>query len=455
MRSTFFGLEMAWRTVEIAKAQLDTISHNLANASREDYSRQEVTVEASPAYTVPARFGSESPGQMGTGAQIASIERQTNAYLEFLVSQNQMRYEEASVRDELLGHIERITTDAELSTQLDVYFAAWQEVANHPESTGVREALLAMARGTIGGFQQALADLASLETDINEQIKSAVTRVNGLAEQLAEVNRNIALVKGSGQNPNDLMDERDQLVRQLVQLTGASYREQDNGSVLVAVKGHVLVQQFDSYAIEATGSPPTSLAWASDGALLEPTSGELSVLFEQREVLETQGRVPLAQLLDDVVRRTNALHSTGYGLDGITGRDFISGTNAYEYEVAVTASQVAAGADSASGNGQIALDISLLAEEAGPLGQRYSAYLNSYLTGLGALKQNAESSLESRSSALKEAKAKRASSAGVSTDEEVMAMLQAQHTLEAAARVMDAADEILGLIVNNMGVVGR
>ena len=455
MRSSFFGIEMAWRTTELAKAQLDTISHNLANSSREDYTRQEVRVEAMPGYTVPSRFRNEGAGQLGAGARVAEITRQSNTYLNFVLERQQMRFDQASLKNELLGHLEQITNDSELPKQVDAFFTAWQEVANHPENVGIREALLATSKSTLGSFQQCLANYRELTDNINTRLESAVTSTNSLAAQLAGVNKQIALVTGSGQNPNDLMDQRDVLVRKLISLTGGRSLYQPNGTVTVVVHGRPLVQDFDAFKINPVDLPAGDFQWDADGQAVGFDDGTIKTLLAVRDQVDQRGRAPVEELLNDVVARVNQAHQAGFGLDGVTGRNFFEGTTPEDYTINLEASQVAAGNTAAAGDGSNALQIALLNEQVGPLGMNYTAFMNSLLTRLGTLKQGAATNLQTQTAGLENAKANRAEVSGVSTDEEVMKMLQAQHTLQAAARIMNVMDTVLDKVINGMGLVGR
>jgi flagellar hook-associated protein 1 FlgK len=47
------------------------------------------------------------------------------------------------------------------------------------------------------------------------QLKTDATAINSLANQIAKANQEIARAVGTGQSPNDLLDQRDQLVRDL------------------------------------------------------------------------------------------------------------------------------------------------------------------------------------------------------------------------------------------------
>ncbi len=455
MRSTFFGIEMAWRTTEIAKAQFDTISHNIANASREDYSRQEVRVEAMPAYTTPSRFRGTEAGQMGAGAKVAAIERKVNEYLDFVLSRQQMRYDQATLNDELMGHLEQIANDSHLPKELDAFFTAWQEVANHPENIGMREALLSQGKATLASFQHCLSSYHELNDDLSTRLESATTRMNELALQVAQLNKSIAQVEGSGQSPNDLMDQRDAVVRQLVSLTGARTFRSENGVVNVMLDGRPLVQDFSAYEVQLVDAPTGRFEWTLDGTEMNFDAGQIYTLLAARRTIQDRGIAPVEALINDLVNRVNAVHQTGYGLDGVTGRNFFEGSAPLDYQITLSAAQVAAGASAEAGDGSKALEISQLADQTSPLGRSYTSFLNEMLTRIGTLKQDAETNVQAQSTALEEAKAKRQQVSGVSMDEEVMKLLQAQRTLQAAARVMNVMDAALDRVINGMGLVGR
>src|SRR5206468_4137320 len=91
------------------------------------------------------------------------------------------------------------------------------------------------------GFNDTSSSLIASRRDVSSQIALKIPEVNGLAERIGTLNAQIASVLAQGDTPNDLLDERDRLLDQVVKLTGATYRQEGDGTTTVLLGGHALV----------------------------------------------------------------------------------------------------------------------------------------------------------------------------------------------------------------------
>jgi flagellar hook-associated protein 1 FlgK len=119
-----------------------------------------------------------------------------------------------------------------LSTALQSFYSAFSDVANNPTSTASRQALLGQAQSVAGSFQNASGELSTLNTDVNSRITADVTQINSIASAISTLNKQI--VVGTAQNgnqpPNELLDQRDQLLSKLSQLVGVSTTTEADGA---------------------------------------------------------------------------------------------------------------------------------------------------------------------------------------------------------------------------------
>src|SRR5690606_38032148 len=119
------------------------------------------------------------------------------------------------------------------------------EVASYPRDPAARQSMLSSGNALVGRFQALETQLAAARKDVNSQLTSNVTAINSIATRIAELNDRIAVqtAQGNGnQQPNDLLDQRDTLVRELNKLVGANVVEQDDGSYNVFIgNGQALV----------------------------------------------------------------------------------------------------------------------------------------------------------------------------------------------------------------------
>ncbi len=111
-----------------------------------------------------------------------------------------------------------------MSTALQSYYSGWSAVANDPTSTAARQALLGNAQALAGNFQTTSTQLNNLNTDVNTRITADVQQINSIGAAIATLNQQIvtSTAAAGGQPPNELLDQRDQLVSNLSQLVGVT-----------------------------------------------------------------------------------------------------------------------------------------------------------------------------------------------------------------------------------------
>lgn len=315
-----------------ANVGLATTSHNIANAATPGYNRQ-VLVQGT---NVPVFSGA---GFLGQGTHVETVRR---VYDQFLSRQVLSAQAGSSEMDSYLSQIQQIDNllaDASsgVSPALSSFFAGIQQMASFPTSTPARQATLSAGESLVARFQALDQRLGEIRDGANSQIMSEVARINSYSGQIAELNQSIlsARAGGLGQEPNDLLDQRDQLIAELSKSVRVSTVEQSDGSINVFIgNGQPLVVGNQSYVLKAVASAedPQSIVVGmvtGSGTVNElPESqivgGTLGGLIAFRgESLDAAqnalGRIAIALALD-----VNAQHRLGMDLTGALGGDFFS-----------------------------------------------------------------------------------------------------------------------------------
>ncbi|MEZ0149501.1 MAG: flagellar hook-associated protein FlgK [Candidatus Reddybacter sp.] len=308
---------------------LATTGHNIANVNTEGYSRQVADFSTLPAQRIGNSF-------LGTGVEVGSVRR---AYDSFVVDELRNRssklglttaYESmASGLDSLVGD-----SDNGLSTALEGFFNSVQGVASDPSSLSARQILLSDAEVLTDRFGQLNDSLLGFERDANNRISSAVGEINGLADNLAELNGNIVLALGGGAQPNDLLDQRDNLLMQLSEKIGILTLEQSDGAINVFIgKGQPLVVGSSAQSLVVVDSPvyPGRLEIGVDkpgGRVALITSqisgGELQGVLDFRTRVLDPALSELGRVAVGITELVNAQHNLGIDLNGQLGGDFFS-----------------------------------------------------------------------------------------------------------------------------------
>jgi flagellar hook-associated protein 1 FlgK len=307
---------------------LEVTGHNIANANTPGYSRQVAEFSS--------RIGSGSGNlYIGGGTQISTVKRIFDAMQVSQLRTSTTSYTRFAALNELAGRMDTLLADANtgLNTSLQSFFNGLQDVSNDPSSIPTRQALLGEATGLASRFQSLDNQLAELESEVNQRLELAVTDINRLAQGIADLNDQIALASGSGQQPNDLLDQRDRLVMALSEQVAVSTTTQDDGAMNVFIgNGQSLVVGGTTRELAVTGDEfdPTALqvvyrgtagATALDTSL---TGGNLGGLLEYRSTMLNPARQALGQTAAALVSKINEQHASGMDLRGNLGGDFFS-----------------------------------------------------------------------------------------------------------------------------------
>lgn len=307
---------------------LQTVSHNVSNANTDGYSRQRV------------EFGTQTPqllgsSYIGTGVRTQSVER---VYDGFLTGQVQGYTSSASHSEVFARHaglLDELLADPEvgLTPAMEDFFSELQAVANDPSATAPRQSFLTQAETLADRYAYINQRFEDLRGQVNDQVEEVVSEINGFANSIARINRDISLSPGNNP-PNDLLDARDRLLNQLAEKVAISTVEQDNGAVNVFIgKGQSLVMNFDAHTIHAVRSEHDVRQFevgvtGGGGSLVQITSqisgGHLGALFDFREQVLNDAQNSLGALAIGFADTFNAQHRLGQDLNGNLGNDFFS-----------------------------------------------------------------------------------------------------------------------------------
>lgn len=315
--------------LNVAQAALVTTGHNTANVGTPGYSRQSVQVASMPG------LYAQGVGFFGAGARAVDVQRSHSAYLGTQLHQAQASRDALATYQAQVSQIDNLLADpdAGLAPQLQTFFAHVQAVANTPADTAARQQMLSSAQALASQFRSMDASLGRLDLGINEQLQVQVEQVNSVTEQIAHLNRQITrLSSATGtQAPNDLLDQRDQLVGQLGQLLGSRLVVQDGGSYNLFIgNGQPLVlgQEFTRLAAVASSADPSRQALAlvhasgrrvelQDSAIASGQMGGL-LKFRQETLVPTQNA--LGRMALGLASAMNAQQALGRDLQGGLGQ---------------------------------------------------------------------------------------------------------------------------------------
>jgi flagellar hook-associated protein 1 FlgK len=470
--STFNGLNIALSGLQAEQASLDTTSHNIANASTVGYSRQVSELAAKPALGALSVWGMITPGQLGQGVQVADVTRIRDQFNDNNLRTAFSTQGEADVRQTTWQGIESALPEPGsngLQAAMSSFWSAWQNVSTTPEDSGARQALAQAAQALGESFQTASTTLTSQRADIDSQANAMVSQVNADAKQIASLNTAISKLEAVGQNPNDLLDQRDNLLDEMSSLGNTQITAGQNGVVTVTFGGAVVVDPSTATGLPAT--MPTRTTFnpgypATPATAAGLTGGQLKGLIDAYSTTlnpAVAGSIPqqLDQLAISIHDAVNAQHQAGFDENGTAGGLFFAGatiTSASQLAInpalttnpaLIAASSTAAGAPGDSSNALAMIGIRTAAAPTGStLGSSFDDYYAGMVSGMGLAAQTATRDSSTSDTVVNTLHDRRSQVSGVSLDEEMTNLVKFQHAYAAAGRAMSTLNTMLDTLVN-------
>ena len=305
--SSFMGLQTALRGLLADQTAIDTTGHNIANANTPGYSRQTADLVESTPLTIPA-FSNVTGGgvQIGTGVDVATINRIRNTFLDVQYRSQNTSYNDASTRAGILDQVQTglaEPSDHGIGSQLSAFWNAWSDVANAPQSQSARQALVNAATTLTNSFNQFDAQLSTIQSQAATQyaqLTGTTGQVQTDANQIATLNQSISAATAAGQNPNDLLDKRDSLIDDLSSLGKVSVSDPNNNGMLQVNFGDAATPLVSGTTV-TWPQTMTAAAGGELGALLS-LSGAGGQIASYRSALDT--------VVNQLTTSVNALHTS-------------------------------------------------------------------------------------------------------------------------------------------------
>lgn len=317
-----------------AQAALVTTGHNTANVNTPGYSRQAAQLASNGGIYSP------SVGFFGSGVKVGDVTRSYDQYLASQLGQAQSLNQSLTTYYTQISQIDNLLADqkAGLAPQLQSLFTNIQAVANTPADPAARQQLISSAQATANQFRSMDQYLTGLNGSVNDQIAGSVEQINTYAEQIASLNKQVAMLSNAtgGQAPNDLLDQRDQLVNELGQLIGTKLVVQDGGQYNIFIgNGQTLVlgdRATKLAAVASSGDPTRAVVAvvnpAGNAVQLQDSmlggGGSLGGLLQFRSETLAPAQNSLGRMAIALADTFNAQQNLGIDLTGVLGSDFFS-----------------------------------------------------------------------------------------------------------------------------------
>lgn len=317
--------------LKAAQAGVSATSHNIANANTPGFSRQEIIQTAQ----LPQNTGS---GFFGQGANVTTVLRRYDQFLGTQVLEAQTQASTLTTQLGLSQQLSNLLGDANggLTPALQDFFSSVNGVSNAPESIPARQAMLGSAQSLVNRLQTLDQRVNQIRDGLNGQISNSVSLINSYAKQIGALNEMIVQLqaKSPGQPPNDLLDQRDQLVNQLSQEIRVSKVNQPDGSVDIFIgNGQSLVVGKSISTLQAVSSAtdPASLdvAYVNNSVVytIQQSAlqgGNLGGFLASRQTVLDPAVNALGRIALGLADTFNQQHQQGIDLNGALGGSFFT-----------------------------------------------------------------------------------------------------------------------------------
>ena len=433
--------------MQTCQGAIDITSENIAKSDADGYSRKSVRI---------------------TGIQGAEAVRAVSRFAQKNVVKSSTELGFLEKESSYLTAVEALFDESEgsgLNEALSDFWNSWQDLANNPSGATERSVLVSNSSVLAGQLNDLAAGLEATREAIDEDIASAVSEINQITGQIAELNQTLFEYQASGRSTDSINDSLDYLTGQLAALVDINYYTDSDGQVCIQLaNGKPLVEGQNTWSLETSLNTSTGLfdiewndGYGTSTAVNDTiTGGVLGGCLAVRDKYIPAYLDDLDELASTLITEVNNLLTSGYDLNGQPGVDLFTGTGARD--IAVNSNVVddpsliaAAGtADSAPGDGSVALAVaelqttSLMNGGTTTLDEFYSALVSQ----VGQDTKSAESGYEQQSSLDEFYRNFRESISGVSLDEEYANLVIYQQAYEASARVITLLQELLETAIN-------
>jgi len=320
---------------------LGGVSNNISNLSTPGYSRQVTEFSAD----APQRVGNLF---IGTGVSVQGVQR---LYDQFSEGALRTAYSNAGVQGPLVDYTNRVIDaigngSTSLSSALNQFFSSAQAAAGDPASMDLRNKLLTDTGGLASRFRLVAGQLAGIESDSKGQINSDLQQLNGYSKQLAAVNRQLQGESLESSQPPALLDQRDQLLRDMSKLCSLKTTFSVDGQVAVAIAGANQVNIVEGTTVRDVSAQFSDNSagkvdliidqYGSPSGINGTPGGEIGGLLSFRQQVLEPTQSGLDALATTIVAQVNEINTNGVDLKGHIGGNLLQIDPVYTVEAPTT-----------------------------------------------------------------------------------------------------------------------
>lgn len=466
-------LDVGQRGLQAQRQALTTTSSNIANANTPGYSRQKTQLVNQPPHLVHGL-------PIGSGVEVKKVVRVHDEFVQKQLIDEKQSLGSLQVKAEMLSRFEALTTQegSNLGDSINRFFNDFRELATNVENPSLKNVVRGSAESLARSFHKMNQSLEMGRRELDLRVEDVVKHINTEGREIADLNNTIVQAESRGEVPNELMDRRDLLIRDLAEKIDLQVTEDQRGQKTLVAGNAVIVQGGDHFEMsvrrsaaegeKAAGS--MSVFIHSSGTPREITrsvkDGELAGLMQARDRVINPAMKHLDRIAFQVTQKVNELHAEGIGLDGIDNRKFFKDLGddvehaSFHFDldpdIKENHEKIATGFSSSNGDNRLAQAIADIQNEkmlpAGQLGGEVNLTVNESLNNLvsqvGINTQQETQMFDHQKAIVDQLENYRQSYAGVNLEEEAVDMIKYQTVFNASAKAMKVGEDLLDTILS-------
>ena len=439
MGSLMASMWIAAQALDVNQGALDATSNNIANANTPGYSREVVDLSEQ----TPVVFGNIT---YGTGVTLQQIQSIRDQVLTLQIAQQTSQQSNSQTQLNALQQVQAMFSDPTqgIGANLSAFFSSISQLSTNPTDGAQRQAVITAAQNLASSFNQTSQNLTSLQQNLNQSVSSTVNQINGLTQQIAQINAQVGQMQQLGQDPGSLMDQENQLINQLSQLTNVNEIQTEHGLTLTTGNGAALVVGNQSFALQTQTNSSTgmedvfsqgqditsSIQGGSLGGTIQVRDQDIPGILNQLNTLASQFATSF-----------NSAQAAGFDANGNPGQALFSVTAgpgaAASFTLATTdPNAIAASSDGTAGSNGNIVNLMAVQTNALPSGQTPTDSYANMVSQSGNLAAQAQAENTASTTNVNQLTNQLGSISGVSINEETTNLLNYQNAFSAAARVV-------------------
>ncbi|MGI8978889.1 MAG: flagellar hook-associated protein FlgK [Pirellulaceae bacterium] len=320
--SLFGTIQNAGNALAAAQIGLQVTGNNIANANTPGYIRERVVLVPSPTQ----RYGNLL---LGTGVKVHSIVQQIDQFLEEQFRSANSDVASGEIQENTYAQLEGLIgelSDSDLSTSLSKFFNSIHDILNQPGSAGVRNIAVLQGQQLAADIRRLNDKAEQIHEGLNRQVAGQADTINGLLQEIADLNVQISRAEGGDTSPSDavgLRDRRGNALSELAGLIDIRTTEQPDGSVAVYSSGDFLVfqaiyREVTTVAAENDGLFRTDIHIAATDAPIGTSGGKVAGLVQSRDSIVGNFIRQLNTVASALIQGFNQIYSSGQGNIGFS-----------------------------------------------------------------------------------------------------------------------------------------